>query len=467
MKRRAWLGLAVIGCVAPISLLSAQESRIVPPSNESNKTVQGKSVESATRPTVVQESTTGVSPTVVSEGAYEGDYSPSFSERMAGLGEILTRPFSLGWYDNSAPVSNNLMSSDIEDPYWFKAEMIFGKFKEANTPPLLTTSTPQTSRGIIGNEGTRVLYGGNIDLETHLGSRMTAGFWMEPSQAWGLEGSYFFLANRTTGVRVDSAGGPLLASPFFDSLANQNSAYPIANEELNDLVRISGLVNVGAHSRLQGFEFNNLHNITRQPNRRLDWTWGYRFLNLDEAVFNNIQQAEEPQPGQQFGTQRLIWDDFGTSNNFHGFNLGLRSQWYAGCWTFDLNGKLGFGANRNTVQISGNTITASPPQFQAIATRGGIYAQSSNIGNVTQIDFSFVPEFEVGVGYYFGERWRLSCSYNFLAITNVVRPGDQIDNRINPNILNGNAGNPPTPERFHNLSTFWLSSLNLGLEYRW
>ncbi|HMO37132.1 MAG TPA: BBP7 family outer membrane beta-barrel protein, partial [Gemmatales bacterium] len=98
---------------------------------------------------------------------------------------------------------------------------------------------------------------------------------------------------------------------------------------------------------------------------------------------------------------------------------------------------------------------------------GGLYALRSNIGNITEINFSFVPEIEVGIGYYFCERWRITLAYSFLAMTGVVRPGDQIDSRINTNILDGNAGNPAVPERLHNYSTFWLSSLALGLEYRW
>ncbi|HMP18497.1 MAG TPA: BBP7 family outer membrane beta-barrel protein, partial [Gemmatales bacterium] len=236
---------------------------------------------------------------------------------------------------------------------------------------------------------------------------------------------------------------------------------------LNGLPAIAGEVNVGAHSRIQGFEYNNLHNISRAPHRRIDWTWGYRFLQLDEAIFFNVEQAEAAPPGQQFGTQRRIIDDFGTINSFHGFNLGLRSQWYAGNWTFDINGKLGFGANRNTVQVYGYTQTASPPQFQTVNSLGGLYALRSNIGNITEINFSFVPEIEVGIGYYFCERWRITLAYSFLAMTGVVRPGDQIDSCINTNILDGNAGTPAVPDRLHNSSAFWLSPLALGLEYRW
>ena len=94
MKRRAWLGLAVIGCVAPISL-SAQESRIVSPPSASSQVVPTKPAEPGLKPTVVQEGTTGVSPTVVGE-SYDGEYVPSFSERMYGLRDILVRPFSFG-----------------------------------------------------------------------------------------------------------------------------------------------------------------------------------------------------------------------------------------------------------------------------------------------------------------------------------------------------------------------------------
>jgi hypothetical protein len=48
-----------------------------------------------------------------------------------------------------------------------------------------------------------------------------------------------------------------------------------------------------------------------------------------------------------------------------------------------------------------------------------------------------------------------------------MRAGDQVDNRINPNILDGNSGNPAVPVRLNQTSTFWLQTFSFGLEYRW
>jgi hypothetical protein len=461
MKRRVWLGLALAGCVIPVTGAVAQDSRIVPPASDVKPSAP-KTVEPG-KPLVTQEGATTT--TVTSEGVIVQE--PTFSERWGGFREAVFTPLTFSWFDEFTGAGSNLMTSDIEDPYWAKMELLFARFKDASAPPLLTTSLPQSSQGILGNEGTRVLFGDTIDLQNHLGFKAAFGFWLQPAQTWGFEGKFFSVFNKSNQVRFLSQGDPLLANPFYDSLANAESAYIIAREAGTGVSQVAGNVHVGTHSRTQGFEFNNIHNVLRGTRGRLDWTWGYRYFYLDEAIYNEFFQEDAPAIGQQFGVQRLIWDDFGTSNNFHGINFGLRSQWYAGCWTFDINAQLAFGFNSNTVEINGTTLSASPPNFQLVTSRGGIYALESNIGKNNQVGFSVVPEIELGVGYYFCEYGRIYLNYDFLAITGVVRPGDQIDRRINPNILDGNGGNPATPEPFHNKSTFWMSTLAVGIELRY
>lgn len=466
MKRRVWLGLALVGCVTPFAGVTAQDSRVVPPTSE----VKPPSVkaEPATKPQVKQEGgalTVEPTPATTSDGVLVEE--PSLSDRLGGFREALFRPWSFSWFDEFTGANNQLMTSDVEDPYWFRMELLFARFKDANTPPLLTTSLPQSSQGILGNEGTRVLFGGSIDLETHLGFKVVGGMWLQPAQTWGFEASYFNVFNKSHQFRMQSQGDPLLANPYFDSLTNTESSYIIAREAGAGVNQISGNVLLGTHSRLQGLTFNNVHNITRGTNGRLDWSWGYRFLYLDESLYNEFFQEEAPVTGNGIGVQRLIYDDFGTSNTFNGINFGLRSQWYKGCWTFDVSGQLGFGFNRNTVQINGTTLSASPPNFQILTRSGGIYALDSNGGQETEIGFMFVPEIELGVGYFFCEYGRIYLNYNFMAMTGVVRPGDQIDRRINPNILDGNSGNPATPENFHNHSTFWMQTLAIGFELRY
>jgi len=468
MKRRDWLTLALIGCSAPLLTLQAQDSRILPVApNSGGRSEVVKQVEPGNKSAGNKEGSTEAAaqePTTTSE-----EYRPSFSERMSGFRDIFYHPISFSWFADLAGANENIIPGDIEDPSWFKMDMIFGRFKQANTPPMLTTSLPQESRGIIGNDGTSVLFGDSVSLQTHYGFRATGGFWTEPTQQLGFEGSYFLLFARTAGVTIASKGDPLLASPYLDALTNQQAAVPIANEALNNqaLPHLSGSADIGIDSRMQGAELNVLQNLVRGTRGRIDWSWGYRYLRYDEILFNTTFQAQDPPAGQTFGTQFRSYDEFAVENEFQGINFSLRSQWWWGPVSFDINGKLALGAIRNTVQVYGSTLAASPPQFQIVRTNGGIYALSSNIGDETFIRFSVAPEIELGVGYQVCDQLRMTVNYNFLALTNVMRAGDQVDNRINPNILDGNSGNPAVPVRLNQTSTFWLQTFSFGLEYRW
>jgi len=469
MKRRDWLTLALIGCSAPLVALNAQDSKGIPAPPPTGKSSDvAKPVEPGIRTPSASDGAGNTAPSTGS--ANSEDYRPSFSERMSGFGEALRMPsVSFSGIPEMYGATGNALPGDVDDPSWFKMEMLFGKFKSASLPPMLTTSLPQASQGIIGNDGTSVLFGDSVSLQTHYGFRVTGGFWTEPTQQLGYEGSYFLLFGRTVGVTIGSTGDPLLAAPYLDALTNQQASVLIANQALNNpvLAHLDGSAIIGINSSFQGAELNVLQNLVRGPRGRLDWSWGYRYLRFDENLFNTVFTSQDPPVGQNFGTQKQSFDEFITQNEFQGFNASLRSQWWWGGWSLDLTGKIGLGAIRNSVFISGHTIQASPPQFQIIQTNGGIYALNSNIGDTTIIRFSVAPEIEVGVGYQICDGWRAMVNYNFLAITNLMRAGDQVDNRINPNILDGNGGNPAVPAPLNKTSTFWLQTFSFGLEYRW
>ncbi|MFT3879410.1 MAG: BBP7 family outer membrane beta-barrel protein [Gemmatales bacterium] len=462
MKRREWLTIALIGCTAPLSVLRAQDSKAVPlPPSTGKSTESVKPIEPGLRSPSVNDGT-GSGSTAPSTGSTSSDeYRPSFSERMAGFGEALRLPSDFTGMPELFGATGNQLLGDVEDPNWFKMEMLFGKFKSANVTPMLTTSLPQASQGILGRDGTSVLFGDTVGLQTHYGFRVTGGFWTEPNQQLGFEGSYFLLFARTVGPTIGSNGDPLLAAPYLDALTNQQASVLIANEALNNpvLAHLQGSAIIGLNTSMQGTELNVMQNLVRGTRGRLDWSWGYRYLRYDENLFSTIFTAQDPPANQNFGTQKQSFDEFITQNEFQGFNASLRSQWWWGGWSFDLTGKIALGAIRNSVFISGNTITASPPQFQIVHTNGGIYALSSNIGDQTFIRFSAAPEVEVGVGYQLCDGWRIMAHYNFLAMTNVMRAGDQVDNRINPNILDGNGGNPAVPAQLNKTSTFLVADV--------
>ncbi len=74
------------------------------------------------------------------------------------------------------------------------------------------------------------------------------------------------------------------------------------------------------------------------------------------------------------------------------------------------------------------------------------------------------------LGYCLCPQWRVKLGYTFLYWSSVVRPGDQIDRDVNPNLL------PPEATPLTGLqrpvftfveSDLWVNGLNLGLERTW
>ena len=171
--------------------------------------------------------------------------------------------------------------------------------------------------------------------------------------------------------------------------------------------------------------------------------------------------------------QFLIDDRFETHNIFNGADLGVMWKTGRGLFSLDLLMRMAVGSTHQTcvdrrldhaspVRAVRQTTSRTPP---AACLRN---AQTS--ASTTRNRFAVVPELGVTLGYAISPQWRATVGYTFLYWSSVVRPGDQIDRDINPNLL------PPevTPltglERptFHFVeSDLWVNGLSLGLERTW
>jgi hypothetical protein len=98
---------------------------------------------------------------------------------------------------------------------------------------------------------------------------------------------------------------------------------------------------------------------------------------------------------------------------------------------------------------------------------GGLYAQPTNIGRQTKDPFAVVPEFTFQVGYDVTKNFRVFVGYTFLYISNVARPGSQVDPVLNVSQVVGPFAGPLRPARIFNESTFWAQGINFGAEYRY
>jgi len=192
---------------------------------------------------------------------------------------------------------------------------------------------------------------------------------------------------------------------------------------------------------------------------------GVRWLHLHEKL--NIAESESDLP-DIFGNPGLmvtLHDNFDTTNNFYGAQLGLESEMRVGPVFFLLGGKVAAGQNRSAINISGDTTVNDPVNGVTFDPTRGLLVQPSNIGNQTKNTFAVVPEVYFSLGWEFNDYVRFSLGYNALYWTRVLRPGDQIDPVVNvgPVGFPGQLGTSPHPLVPFKTTDFWAQGLSVSL----
>lgn len=366
---------------------------------------------------------------------------------------------------------------------WVSAEYLLWWIKDANLPPLVTTG-PVTalSPGAIGSPGFGQLFGGTPDNGTFSGGRVTAGFWLNDCQTRGIEASYFFLGSRSNTFSAASTGAPgslVLARPFFDVSTGLQNSQLISFPGLS-----SGSVSVPTTSRFQGPEVNFISNLccscapacrdccdTCEPvgGYRVDLISGVRYLDLKESL--RISETIQVVPGAPIfpGSTIRAFDQFDTTNQFYGGQIGVRGQVWRNRMFATFTAKVALGDTRQTVDISGAT-TITAPNGAVSVRPGGLLALPSNIGHYSRDVFSVVPEVGVNVGYQVTDHLSVFVGYNFLYWSDVARPGDQIDLGVNSTrtpVSLVPASGPARPQFTFRDSDFWAQGINVGVTLRY
>src|SRR5262249_27150937 len=180
-------------------------------------------------------------------------------------------------------------------------------------------------------------------------------------------------------------------------------------------------------------------------------------------------------------------DLISTRNNFYGAEAGMSFEWWVvpsvvvSGW-----GKAAVGGTYERIFIQGNTTTSSfavitnganPPVILANplvsrnVTQGGIL--TPGVGPIldTATRLAWVPEGNLTVGYLPACWVRLFCGYNWMFISNVVRPGDQVGfTTSNANLtLVGNSQNVTVVQPGYRYTTnnLFVHGLSAGVEFRW
>jgi hypothetical protein len=362
---------------------------------------------------------------------------------------------------------------DEPSTFWISGEYLLWFIKPSQFPALVSTGPPGTSNGVLGAPGTQVLFGGTVNNELRSGARISAGGWFDADKDLGLEGSLLFLAQRSVNFAARSAGGPgsmLLSRPFFNVVAGQEFVEQVAFPNL-----LAGGVAVNSTSRLWGAELNLRTRWFEGACWHMDVLGGFRYLELQEHldITENLTVLGVPTGGSPgiVGSGISLLDQFRTRNDFYGGQIGTEFEFRRGRWGLGLLGKVALGDVREVIQVGGST-TFAVPGSPAVTQPGGLLALPTNSGNFSRNRFAVVPEAGVKVSYQVTPYLRLFVGYSFLAISDVARPGHQIDRFVNPTQLPSSLG-PGTlmggarPLPMPGSADFWAQGINFGLEWRY
>jgi hypothetical protein len=380
------------------------------------------------------------------------------------------------------PVSFDFGGADKARQWYASADYLLWWFKDSPVPvPLLTTTSNPASMPVaaIGDSNSSVLLGNeSLGGGVHQGARLTLGYWIDDSRQIGLESSYFFLADKTTVRSAASSGqpdAPVLAVPFFDEDAGAENSFVVASPG-----GFAGAAVLSLTSRLQSAELQGVVQAFDAPNLHVEVLFGGRFAELTENLSFATSSTGISDPNTDLILNTV--DQFNVRNDFYGWQVGTRAEAQWGNFEFRASAKLALGDMHQVANLNGYAVTnffnapAGGP-FTGVPTQvvpgAGAFVQPSNLGRVSRDSFAVAPELGVTLGYRLTDSLRVFAGYDFFYLSNVIRPGDQIDRGINfsqtvQSAIAGNAvavGSRPAATLVD--SDFWAQGLHLGLELRY
>jgi hypothetical protein len=371
---------------------------------------------------------------------------------------------------------------------WGQVDALMWWTKELPMPPLVTTSppgTPQAQAGVIGAQGTQVLFG-NEDLFTDPrgGGRLRLGGWLGARRWVGLELDYTVLDDAQTDFLATSVGDQILARPFFNVGENTLSSDSALVAYPNLLV---GTIYIDTYSQFETFGVHLLTNIlcnfgcrgdegqgecSRDTGFRLDLIGGYRYIGLDEGV--TIREAISTSVTPRTGFQAM--DQFATSNDFQGGELGVSARYLRRRWWAEGLLKMALGRTDEQIAIDGYTQLVVPPGAEdgsATLLTGDLLALSTNIGNYSQKTTAWASEVGLTMGYQLTPQLSVKFGYTLLFLSRAIRPDGAIDLNVNEMYIPDPTSpdlvpvGPARPAVAFNDTSYWAQGFNLGLDYRW
>lgn len=358
---------------------------------------------------------------------------------------------------------------------WASAEYLLWWVKDASLPPLATSVSSADAAaaaaagqvpGAIGSIGTQVISPAALDFGTFSGMRATLGAFTRTGRI-GFETSGFLLESRSPSFQaVDNVAndpaGPFLGIPFI----NASDLPPVSDSGLAGIPGLSnGQVSTADRLRLWGAEANGLVRLGSSERFQVAGLAGFRYLDLSEDL--RIRGSALVPNGPLAGFEVTRTDRFSTQNHFYGGQLGCKGEWNGDRLFAALTAKVALGQMHESVNANGATTIGGVPGLPSGQFPGGFFTQPSNLGRRTHDSFAVIPQVTAQLGVNLRPNVRAFVGYDFLYVSEVVRPGDQIDPQINLSQQQGQPlMGPALPAPRNHESDFWTHGVSFGLGIR-
>lgn len=351
------------------------------------------------------------------------------------------------------PVCNDRWYASVEFLWWY--------LKKDDIPNLVTTG-PDGSSGIPGDAGVRVMYGGAI-ISRHdrfIGVRPTLGYWFDNEHTMGVEGSLFFLERDSSILHLKRTTGNLYRL-YIDAETGEYATEQFSGF-LPSGVERRGSLQVYGRKEIYGEDVRGLFQLHQDDSWRWYGVLGAKFLQFRNQLNIVNTGYDEPELNVLYGVE----DNYYAYDRFYGGQIGLKVETHNGPWFANCMLACGLGMNDQRLRTDAAREVRTPLSQDKRPI--GLLVQYSNIVDETRWVFSAVPELQVNLGWEPTEWFKMQVGYSFMAWTNVLRAGDQVDLVVNTDQINGpdyiGSARPTIP---WTESTFWAQGFSVGFEFSW
>ena len=322
-------------------------------------------------------------------------------------------------------------------------------------PALATTSTAGTTledAGVLGLPSTSSLLASNeLHTAAQPGVRLDFGRWIAGTET-AIGARFYGLSD--AGSRL-TFNGDIVTRPFFNVDASEQQSLPV-----NYPGSESGMLTIDSATEMLGTDVYVMRPWRESGTARVNFLAGYQFSRFSESIsIHSISTNLDGRNGIPIGTQLEVRDAFRTSNEFHGWLVGLTSEIDGGNYTFSFLAKVGIGGVTHRISTSGSTTITDPGG--GTSTTNGLLVAASNQGTFEQSRFTTIPEFSARYTRHLNDALDFSVGYSLLYWGHAVQPGNQIDLNVDST---GSSGQPTMPFK---IDHYWAQSLSMGITLRY